>query len=176
MNLQWVPLKNVMATVGTQLVSQPSLFLCFQWELSTRWQCNTTHFVLSSGRCPLLGVSFIPRMVPLGVYTRCTWECKPSLGCDKYSLSGGFLPRWHQVSRERAKSNDVALPLLVGHGKGPAMTIQRHHAWSSIVVLSRENCSILSDRICYLCNTEFYFIKQIILVQYMEYLWSTRSP
>lgn len=91
-------------------------------------------------------------------------------------LPDGSSPRGRQVSRERAKSHYVALPLLVGHGIRPAMAIWSHQAWKRVVVLFRANGSLLRDRICNLRNAKLYFIEQIILLQYIGHLWSTRPP
>lgn len=85
-------------------------------------------------------------------------------------LPDGSQPRGYQVSRERAKSHCVALPLLVGHGKRPAMAVWSHQARKRVVVLFRASGSLLRDRICCLCNAKLYFIEQIILLQYIGHL------
>lgn len=68
-----------------QLTSQPSFSTGLQWELSTRWQCNTTHPAISAGTWCLVGVSLIPRVVPLALCTRCGHEGKPSSDGGEYS-------------------------------------------------------------------------------------------
>lgn len=67
----------LVARDGPRLISQPSFFIHLQWELSTRWQCNTTHSTISSGGCPLVEVSLTPRVVPLVTRTHCRQEHKP---------------------------------------------------------------------------------------------------
>lgn len=151
-----------------QLISQPSFSIGLQWELSTRWQCNTTH--------PTIPLAHDSWLTFPSSQEWCPWFCAAIVGTKASpaqtevitgGLPGSSLPG---LRGQRAKSNSVALTLLVGHWKKQGMSLWSHQAWRTMVVLFGQNGRLLRDQIWYLCLTKLYLIEKVILLQYVGYL------
>lgn len=160
-----------------------------QWgDVLASWHLSVSHVSpwVSSGSSPQ-GGNVTPRIPPFplvhGSWLEfpssqewCPWFWAPTLGMKASpartevstgGLPDGSLPR---LQRQRAKSNFVALTLLVGHGRRQGMSLWSHQAWKTVVVLFGQNGRLLRDQIWYLCLTKLYLIEKIILLQYVGYL------
>lgn len=106
----------------------------------------------------------------------CPWFCAPIAGMKaspaQTEVSTGGLPDGSLpgLRGQRAKSNFVALTLLVGHGKRQGMSLWSHQAWRTMVVLFGQNGRLLRDQFWYLCLTKLYLIEKVILLQFVGYV------